>query len=330
MPALAGVHDARTPTAVAGAFTGATVGREFIAGEQQPGDLRAKVDKLSAPWLAAAGQVYVSFKPRPADVAGGAWTPWLEKLGTWLAEHPHVKLIIWHEPEDDMPGGEFAAMFNTCRTAIKTGYRDATVAYCAMAYHWRPTGNAGKNPAGWRQVLADEYLVDVYSGVSFSETAILPEHPGFVGWYEAIVKPKLAAGQPVAWGMAERGFQAKDPTVRAATIRREADWLAGHGADRPMLYLAWNTGGTEGDSAWLLDPAGEEAMRYLLAKFLTATPPPSPGDTDAYAQGYAAGRASRDTELEQVRNDALAAGATLAYAEMIEWARAQATSNTSS
>lgn len=320
--ALAGVHDARPPAAVIAAFGGATVGREFIAGEQPPADLRAKVDRLAAPWLSIGGQVYVSFKPRPADVASGTWAPWLEKLGAWLSNHPGVKLIVWHEPEDDMSGAQFATMFNACRNAVKTGWADATVAYCAMAYHWRAAGNAGKNPTGWQRVIADEYLVDVYSGVSFAETAILPEHPGFVAWYEAIVKPKLDAGQPVSWGVAERGFQAKNPAARAATIRREADWLAARGGDRPMLYLAWNTGGTEGDSAWLLDAAGEEAMRYLLTTFLASDT--QPDLEDRYQRGYADGRASRDAEIQQVRDAALGAGRTRAYAEMIEWARSNA------
>lgn len=344
MTALAGVHDARTPPLVINAFPGATVGREFVAGEQAAGDLRVKFDKLSAPWLAAGGQVYVSFKPKAADVTSGAWAPWLQKLGVWLADHPGVKVIVWHEPEDDMSGTAFASMFNRCRDAIKSGWQGATVAYCAMGYHWRPTGNAGKSPAGWQKVVADEYLVDVYSGVSFPETAILPEHPGFNGWFDAIVRPKLSGGEAVSWGVAERGFQALDSATRATTVRREADWLAGlpaafaGGAPTkrpPMLYLAWNTPGSEASSRWFLDPAGEDALRYLIAQMLTtqgspvvkpdvAVPPVVPVVIDRYDQGYAdgvaAGRASRDTEVGQARAEGQAAGASAAYSQMVQWA----------
>jgi hypothetical protein len=349
MTALAGVHDARTPAQVISGFAGATVGREFVAGEQAAGDLRPKFDKLSAGWLAAGGQVYVSFKPRPADVASGAWAPWLKKLGVWLAEHPGVKVIVWHEPEDDHSGTAFASMFAKCRDAIKSGWQGATVAYCAMAYHWRPTGNAGKSPAAWQRIVADEYLVDVYSGKTFPETAILPEHPGFTGWFDAIVRPRLSGGEAIAWGIAERGFQAKDSATRATTIRREADWLAtlpgafagGAPTKRPpMLYLYWNTGGTEDNAGWILDGAGEEALRYLLAQHLTsqATPTEVPAPTpapagpvvlDRYQEGFAAGveagRASRDTEVEVARMEGRAAGYAAAYQEILNMANAKLT-----
>lgn len=335
MTAAVGVHDGRTPQVVAQTFPGASVGREFVAGQLGAQDIRAKVDKLSAPWLAAGAQVYVSFKPNAADVASGAWAPWLTKLGAWLSDHPDVKVIVWHEPENDMSGPAFAAMFNRCRADIKAGWAGATVAYCAMAYQWRPVGKAAAAPAGWQKVVADEYLVDVYSGVSFADTAILPDHPGFNGWFTAVVKPRLDAGEPVEWGVAERGFQSKDPKVRAATIRREADWLAtlpgayagGVTVERPpMLYLAWNTGGTEGDSDWLLDSAGEEAMRYVITQMLTTQDVPTtvPPDLDRYDVGYAEGRASRDTEVELARMEGRAAGYQAAYSEMIAYASTKA------
>jgi hypothetical protein len=335
--ASAGIRDGRTPAVVTQRFPGVQVGREFVAGEIGAQDVRPKVDVLAAPWLAIGGQVYVSFKPRASDVSSGAWTPWLTKLGVWLADHPGVKVIIWHEPEDDMSGAVFASMFNRCRTDIKAGWQGATVAYSAMAYHWRKGGRAATSPTGWQQVVADEYLVDVYSGVSFPETAILPEHPGFLGWFDVMVKPKLDRGEPVAWGMSERGFQAKDPNVRAATIRREADWLAtlSSGAPTtqpPMLYLAWNTGGTENDADWILDATGEEAMRYLISRMLTMqdapAPPPAdptvPDAMDRYDAGYADGRASRDSDVELARMQGRADGYQAAYSEMVAYANAKA------
>ena len=127
MPALVGVHDKRGPGVVGATFAGATVGREFVAGTQSPGDLRSKVELLARPWLNAGGQVYVSFKPRPADVAAGKWTPWLNKLSAWIADHPGVKLIVWHEPEDDHAGATFAAMFNSCRDALNDSAFSMTI-----------------------------------------------------------------------------------------------------------------------------------------------------------------------------------------------------------
>lgn len=343
---MAGVHDGRTPQTVSQTFPGATVGREFIGGELSPMDLRPKFDKLSAPWLTLGGQVYVSFKPKAADVSAGKWDAHFQRLGAWLADHPRVKVIVYHEPEDNMAGTTFATMFNRTRDKIKVGWAGATVAYCAMAYQWRKGGKAAASPSGWQKVVADEYLVDVYSGVSFPETAILPEHPGFTGWFDAIVRPRLSGGEAVAWGMGERGFQAKSSATRAATIRREAEWLAGLPAEHaagaptkrpPMLYLAWNTGGTENDADWMLDSAGEEAMRYLISQVLTArgvptqtpdNPEPGPVVLDRFDLGYAAGvdagRASREEEIVQARAEGSRAGYAAAYSEMIQWATAQA------
>ncbi|GAA0492802.1 hypothetical protein Ade02nite_69570 [Paractinoplanes deccanensis] len=266
-------------------FPAAAVGREFIP-PLKPGEEPAKVlkriEKLAERW--GKGGAYVSFKPSPHEVAAGKWTGVHREIGEWLAEHPQVGVIVHHEPEggkDRLDGPTFEAVFERARKEIKAGWPGARVAYCAMAYQWRPNGVAGKNPGPWKRVEADEYLCDVYSGKNehngaFPTNLILPEHPGYVRWFDEIVRPRLKAGQNVTYGLGERGLMGPDK-LRAATIRRESDWLDTV-FDRyeasnslldlpPRVYLAWNSIGWEKEYAWLLTKDSLVAMRELTTNF---------------------------------------------------------------
>lgn len=319
-----GFHETATPATTTTALPGARYGREFISGPLPgnaiaPQDLRGRFAKLADPWTTTGGGAYVSFKPLPADVATGKWTTYLSQLGAWLRDYPTVAVIVWHEPENDMAGTQFAAMFNRARTEIKAGWGGARVAYAAMAYQWRPGGKAATDP-GFAKAEADEYLCDVYSGVSFPAAAILPTHAGWLGWFKTIVVPRLAVGE-VVYGPAERGFQG-DPKVVAAAIQAEADWLrqqvAGYdGSDPskcpPSVYLAWSTAGTEGDNKWVWT----DQARAMFAQIVSALAPAVTADwQDGYNKGLADGKA----QLEGARAQARAG----AFGEMAAWAAGQA------
>jgi hypothetical protein len=280
----AGVHEDSTT----GHYPAATVGRIFIPPlePREPfEEVFRKIKTQSVPWLGNGRSVYISYKPRPEDVRHGRWSGVHRQIGHWLENHQNVTIIVHHEPEggsDRLDGATFEAMFRRAREEIKTGWPGARVAYCAMAYQWREGGTAARSPEHWRRVVADQYLCDVYSGKNerngwFAETAILPEHPGFLGWFHTIVLPRLTAGEAVDWGLGERGFMAGSDEVRAATIRREAAWLAGV-FDRfaagspltgypPSLYLAWSSPGQEHEPAWVLSGHSAEAMRELTTAF---------------------------------------------------------------
>jgi hypothetical protein len=216
---------------------------------------------------------FISFKPRAGDVHAGLWTKHLRELAGFLAEigHPTVP-IVYHEPENDMAGETFAAMFNRCREELKSVYADLPICYSALAYRWRPStsSNTGTtDPLPWTRVKADVYGVDVYSGETWPTDAILPEHPGFVRWYETMIKPYPGR----KFTLTERGFQGDD-SVRAAAIAREAAWLVGRTDCEGYIY--WNTPGTENDDNWLLDPDGEAAVRYLIESTSPSIPPVPP------------------------------------------------------
>jgi hypothetical protein len=270
------------------------------------------MDALAAPWISADGGVYVSFKPLLSDLNSGKWKTYLNQLGAWLHDYPSVAVIVWHEPENDMRGDQFTALFNRARTEIKDGWADARVAYAAMAYQWRPGGKATPD-AGFAGAVADEYLCDVYSGVSFPATAILPNHAGWLGWFSTIVAPRLAGGELV-YGVAERGFQG-DPAVVSAAIQAEADWLrakvAGYdGKDTskcpPSVYLAWSTAGTEGDNRWVWN----DQSRALFAQIVSAL-----AATDQAVSDQAV---SADWQAGYEKG--LADGRSGAFSEVVAWA----------
>ncbi|MEV6843042.1 hypothetical protein [Actinoplanes sp. NPDC051411] len=285
MPVNVGVHEDAAPEDTRKRFPAARIGREFIK-PLDPGERPARVFdrivKLAEPWR--DGGVYVSYKPPPREVAAGEWKGVHREIGAWLADNPWAGIIVHHEPEggkDGLDGATFETMFATARNEIKKGWGGARVAYCAMAYQWRPGGRAAVRPDHWRRVVADEYLCDVYSGKNehhgaFPTGLILPEHPGYTGWFNGIVRPRLAAGTPVTYGLGERGLMGGDE-LRAATIRRESEWLdkvfARYAADPrpanlpPSVYLAWSSPGTEHEPAWVLTRDSAVAMRELTTDF---------------------------------------------------------------
>jgi hypothetical protein len=284
-----GVHEDATPASTRDRYPAARLGRQFIAPlrpGKQPGTVFDRIRELAEPWR--DGGVYVSYKPSPGDVAAGRWAGVHREIGAWLADHPWVGIIVHHEPEggtDRLDGATFREVFDRSRDEIKRGWPGARVAYCAMAYQWRPGGHAAEQPGPWRRVEADEYLCDVYSGRnerngSFPGHLILPEHPGFTGWFTEIVRPRLAAGETVTYGLGERGFMGDDE-LRAATIRRESAWLetvfARHAVSRkpadlpPSVYLAWSTAGRENERGWLLTGDSAVAMRELTTAFARHT-----------------------------------------------------------
>jgi hypothetical protein len=274
-----GVHEeVADPAGTRSRYPAARIGREFIQAlrpGQKPAKVLDELRKFAGTWR--DGGVYVSYKPEPHDVATGRWTGLHRDIGYWLADHPWVGIIVHHEPEGGdgpLDGATFRAVFNRSRDEIKAGWSGSRVAYCAMAYQWRPGGVAAKRPGEWRRVVADEYLCDVYSGKTFSGGLILPEHPGYLGWFTEIVRPRLVAGEDVTYGLGERGFMGED-AARAATIRRERAWLDvafdRHAAGRrpidqpPSVYLAWSSPGHEKERRWVLTGDSAVAMRELTS-----------------------------------------------------------------
>lgn len=265
MATMLGVHEKDTGSGDrAAAFPGHCATRDFEPGVlASPVDLVKKIKAECADTWAAGHTAVWSFKPHPAKVADGSWRKPVQDLATWLLKHkddcPTI-IIIWHEPENDVPkffrnAAAFVQMFNTVYEWLVEIFPGLTIAHAALAYRYRDGGEiTDKTAAQWR-TKANLHLVDVYSGRTFPLTAILPEHSGFARWFTYVV-----AGDK-RWGAGERGFTATadKSATRAQTIGREFAWLAVQPV-KPELYLIWNTAGSEGDKGLILDQAARTAV----------------------------------------------------------------------
>jgi hypothetical protein len=282
---VVGIHDWRSYEKTKDRFPNISAVREFVVGVLRPGqdDLAEKIRRLAQPALDAELIPWVSFKLRPDDVRAGRWDVALASVATGVPSG--VRLIPWHEPENDMTAAEFTQMFDHIAGRIRQEGGGHEMVYSAMTYQYALDIS---DPEAWFPEKADVYAADVYSGKSFPLPAILPDHPGFANWFNA--RPDLN----VPWSISERGFiTGIEFGVRADAIRREAQWLREVRDCRDYIY--WNTPGGEGSQDIVLDAEyGEPALARALHRI-----------ADEYGSGY------RDGYLRAI-NDGAAALARLA------------------
>lgn len=347
MTTIPGVHEkttapdnGRTPAEVMARFPGARIFNVFTgAALTTVQDLRPRFDTEMAKFIPLAppsGEppiiVIYRVKTAVADTRNGLWNARFQELGAhiaaYMAAHNIVVIFVWwHEPEDDMNGTAFAHAQNKVRQFIKTGGPNVLCGWACMAYQWAPKpsnpsqsiANKTDDVAAWQSVETDILFADAYNGRSFPLDQILPEHPGIARWLELIVGDRDFA-------ISERGFETPNSAtgathntvanypLRNETITREIGWLENSPVgQRCKYYVYWNSSGTEASSALKLDPTGEDTLAAGIASLVDTTPPPPPEPTEeelqqAYDNGYAAGRASRQTEVDAQYGSGFVAG----------------------
>lgn len=286
MAALYGVHENIDPAATAG-LLGGNATRIFTPGVISPRDLVAEVTaKCSATWAAGMTAVW-SFKPLPDAVASGAWKPYVLALGQYLAANPTSRtvVIIWHEPENDVPkwfgsAAAFVSLFDTVAGWLRQTWPHAVVVHAALAYRYGDGRDITDQVAPHWRTSADIHCADVYSGRSNPLNTILPELSSYRRWRRFVA-------QDSPWGITERGWTVGTDTgptaasTRASAMAREVTWLGGLPAGgRPQIYLMWNTGGTEGDAGLVFDGAAERIARSAMTT-VAAVPAPATPTTPA-------------------------------------------------
>jgi hypothetical protein len=275
---LLGVHQKKPPPETAREFAGARGTRIFVANVVKPMDLVKKL-KIQCKDTWDAGQVAVwSFKPNPADVKSGAWRKPVEDLARYIKAHPEQKtaVIIWHEPENDMPKWfrtpeDFVKLFNTVAGWMTAVHKDIWTCHAALGYKYGvPVKNGGfddKMAKRWR-TKARINTIDAYSGRTWPVDQILPEHPGYVRWRKCVAP----TGD---WGVTERGWTAKrkDFPLRSRTMDREFAWLKKLPEPaRPVVYLVWATEGAENDPGLLLEEKGRASVKRGFKDVARKTP----------------------------------------------------------
>lgn len=168
-----------------------------------------------------APRQWYSVKPPKGDYRGFIDGKYDEKLRAVAKELPTgTTFTMFHEPEDNMSGKDFYAMFKRMYDIVKaerpTGVQ---VWYVAMAYQWETNskGNTGSND-GWVDAarIADGVGLDIYA--SHSDFTKIQDDKGFLRWWEQIQQP---SAKP--WGIIERGIDdSKGEEARLDTLK--ADW----------------------------------------------------------------------------------------------------------
>lgn len=262
-----GVHEnyqgpkARSVSQTLAAFPLAEVTREFEAGVLEPQSLVTRIERRCGDAWAAGKTVVWSFKPSVPAVLNGAWKPYVEALGRYLAAAGRAEktvVVIWHEPENDMGSETFVQMFNTVHDWLKASSGGVVqTSHAALVWRYR---NWTVEQAGHWVTRADIHSVDIYSGRSFPLDMTLGSSTAFQVW-----KASRPAGS--RWGVSERGWIA-DPSgtaARVAAIDAEAEWLRSLApAEQPDFYVVWNTVGVENDPKLVLDPDGVGAVNDLF------------------------------------------------------------------
>jgi hypothetical protein len=251
--------------------------REFTSGYMlEPQNLIPKIEATCRKvWNQGLIAVW-SFKPDSKAVSKGTWRPYLQQVADYLKTNrldEKTIVVIWHEPENDfVEPKNFVNMFNTVHDTLKATAPKLLTCHAALGYRYRPNGEV-KNPADWK-TKADIHAIDLYQGRSFPLNQIMPENPAFKRWHA-----ELVGGD--AWAVTERGWvnSVDRGLTRAETIRREADWLATV-RDKCLLYLVWDTVGSEGDKGLpIRDADGVAAVQYLMEQVqgpLEPEPEPEP------------------------------------------------------
>jgi hypothetical protein len=265
---LLGVHEEDPPGVVAERYPGHAWGAGFVSddGRPLPEDTTAEqlvgmVAAKARPHLAAGHGCIVRVKTPMRSVGRGLWDDRLTPVGE-ASRGQNLKIILCHEPEDDMPASTFVPGFNRGREALRRGNPELEVMYAGMAYQWRPGSRTTADGKAWAaDLVADRYLIDVYFGNNFRSEYTIGEHPGFHRWHDHMIAPYPGR----RWGLGEWGR--RKVAGRAAHLAADFEWLANDPIGQACTVLTlWGTVGVEKNPAWLLTDAEREVIRAGFAR----------------------------------------------------------------
>ncbi|MEJ7707306.1 MAG: hypothetical protein WKF82_08535 [Nocardioidaceae bacterium] len=223
----------------------------------------------------AAGYLsFVSAQVPGGDYAGVAAGRYDAEIVAAVTPLPaRTRITMNHEPENDVAGATFVAMFRRFYTVAKAANPYVEVGPAHLTYGWRNgvVGNCGNNGAGqtpeeWDvgDGFRDFTAADTYS----VNSQALQVDPQFRAWFDFFSR---VSNKPL--GIAEYGQYAVPPggvrdataeAKRAKVIRQDAAWLAQQTKFTGM-WLVWNGYGAQGN--WKLqDPASIDAWRAVCAK----------------------------------------------------------------
>lgn len=209
---------------------------------------------------------FLSVKPPGGDHAGVAAGKYDAAIKSLAQSMPvGTYLTMNHEPENDMTGPEFVAMFQRFYSVAKSANPNISIGYIAMGYQWRPGSLSTATPDDWwpGSHSTDWLGCDTYMSGWRGAALPLGEDPHFQRWYQwALTKDKSLIIPEYGVEAAPIGFS---DIVRADVNRRSLDWAWTQPRIRMVLY--WNGRYSNNDGQFHLNPTtADPADRFSLSR----------------------------------------------------------------
>jgi hypothetical protein len=208
---------------------------------------------------------FLSVKPPTiSGVAAGTYDAKLKSLAKSFPTDHTTYLTMYHEPENDMTGPQFVAMFRRFYKVVKGANPSIKVGTVHMSYHWRPGASATANPADWwvGSTYTDFIGVDDYNEATTSGRTTAETDPQFQRWYTwASTKDKPLA--VVEFGRLENP---NDANAMAEDLIETEEWLKESGF---FMFLYWHAIGDKNIDWRVKGAASKDAMRDIASRGLT-------------------------------------------------------------
>lgn len=211
---------------------------------------------------------FVSWKPPNLDHAATAAGAYDAQIRAWAASVPTnigLYATVWHEPEDDMTGAQYVAMYQHVYQVVKATNPSITFGPVYMGYWWEE-GSSHYAPGGpnawwvWSR-YADFVGIDTYA----PNPVPLTKNAGFQGWLrfvnlKAPTKPLVVAEYGQCVQRDANPCTATEQAERARIIPIDEAYL------RSMRFTMWLVWHSTGVGDWrLTDPASQAAWRLVAS-----------------------------------------------------------------
>lgn len=198
---------------------------------------------------------FLSVKPPSADFTGVASGKYDTQIATLAKTIPAGSYFtMFHEPENDMTGPQFVAMFKRFYKVAKAANPQLSIGYVAMSYQWRPgSATTANEDSWWPGADSTDFLgADAYDNGAEGAHSLDGESD-FQRWY-AWAKPKNKPMVIPEYGVqALLGGKGYADAQRAQVISGTMTWLQTQPNIKMLLY--WDgTQATPGGLDHILNP----------------------------------------------------------------------------
>jgi hypothetical protein len=197
---------------------------------------------------------FLSVKPPSNDIAGVAAGKYDSEIAALAATIPAGSYFtMYHEPEDNMTGPQFTAMFRQFYKIAKGANSKISIGYVAMAFQWRPGSASTANEDSWypgadsTDFLGADAYDEGFQGAHSLDTAA--DFQRWYAWAKAKNKPMVIP----EYGVESSQTGGFSDSERATILTGTMNYLQTQPEIKMVLY--WNsTPATPGGAQHILNP----------------------------------------------------------------------------